>query len=65
MRPAAIEKAAPMAAQANERECSREAVLDHDGRLLRIHYTDTDGGGWSEYAGHPNVVILQYLLPRD
>ncbi len=43
MRPAAIEKAAPMAAQANERECSREAVLDHDGRLLRIHYTDTGG----------------------
>lgn len=35
-------------------------------RLYRaLGYTDTDGGGWSEYAGHPNVVILQYLLPRD
>lgn len=33
--------------------------------LERDAHTDTDGGGWSEYAGHPNVVILQYLLPRD
>lgn len=29
-----------------------------------LGYTDTDGGGWSEYMGHPNVVILQYRLPR-
>jgi len=29
-----------------------------------LGYTATDGGTWSEYAGRPNVVILEYLLPR-
>lgn len=29
-----------------------------------LGYTDTDGGGWSQYAAEPNVVLLQYLLPR-
>ncbi|WP_291520035.1 alpha/beta hydrolase [Acidovorax sp.] len=53
MSPAAIEKAAPMAAQAHERECSREAVMDHEGGLLRIHYTDTGSS-----ARHAPVVAL-------
>lgn len=53
MRPAAIDKAAPMAAQADERECSREAVMDHGGGLLRIHYTDT-----GDSAPHAPVVAL-------
>ena len=54
MSPAAIEMAAPMAAQAHERECSREAVMDHEGRLLRIHYTDT--GSRTPHA--PAVALL-------
>lgn len=34
-------------------------------RLYReLGYTDTDGGNWSHYAGRPNVVILEFLLPR-
>ena len=34
-------------------------------RLYReLGYTDTDGGGWSEYRAHPGVVIVEYLLPR-
>lgn len=53
MSPAAIEKAAPMAAQAHERECSREAVMDHEGGLLRIYYTDTGSS-----ARHAPVVAL-------
>lgn len=54
MSPAAIEMAAPMAAQAHERECSREAVMDLEGRLLRIHYTDT--GSRTPHA--PAVALL-------
>lgn len=29
-----------------------------------LGYTDTNGGGWSEYGDHPGVVILEALLPR-
>ena len=54
MSPAAIEMAAPMAEQAHERECSREAVMDLEGRLLRIHYTDT--GSRTPHA--PAVALL-------
>lgn len=29
-----------------------------------LGYTDTQGGGWSIYQDKPEVVILEYLLPR-
>ena len=29
-----------------------------------LGYTDTNGGGWSEYGDHLGVVILEALLPR-
>jgi len=31
----------------------------------RLGYTDTTGGGWSQYAGYPGVVIVELLLPRQ
>ncbi|MCW3159353.1 GNAT family N-acetyltransferase [Micropruina sonneratiae] len=29
-----------------------------------LGYTDTHGGGWSIYQGKPQVVILEFMLPR-
>ncbi|MFT4295858.1 MAG: GNAT family N-acetyltransferase [Micropruina sp.] len=29
-----------------------------------LGYTDTDATAWAEYADKPNVVILEFLLPR-
>ena len=52
--PAVIEEAVPMTAQADERETSREAVMEHDRRPLRIHYTDMG----STAPGAPVVALL-------